>query len=99
MSETDQKPTTKSPEDIRSWLIARVSHYVDQPVEALDPDASLAHYGLDSIYAFALCGEIEDTLGVPIEPTLVWDVDTLNALHEHLMGLIAAQAATEGSAA
>jgi acyl carrier protein len=88
MSETDQKPDAKSPEDVRSWLLARVSHYVDQPVEAIDPESSLAHYGLDSIYAFALCGDIEDTLGVPIEPTLIWDVDTLNALHEHLMVLI-----------
>lgn len=54
------------------------------PAQEIEADVSLAEYGLDSVYAFALCGEIEDTMGIPIEPTLLWDVDTLRALTAHL---------------
>lgn len=83
--------TVQTPEDIRSWLFQRVSYYIEEPVEKIDPEVSLARYGLDSLYTFALCGDIEDTLGVPIEPTLVWDIDTLNALVTHLVGLVGAR--------
>ncbi|WP_294006758.1 acyl carrier protein [Streptomyces sp.] len=57
----------------------RVSYYLETPVAEIDPGVSLAEYGLESVYAFALCGDIEDTLGVTVEPTLVWDVDTVAA--------------------
>jgi peptidoglycan/xylan/chitin deacetylase (PgdA/CDA1 family) len=33
--------------------------------------------------------DIEDELGVTVEPTLVWDVDTVAALTVHLAGLVA----------
>ncbi|EWM10364.1 acyl carrier protein [Kutzneria sp. 744] len=78
-----------TPEQIRTWLVDRVAHYLDRPGTEIDPDTPLAEYGLDSVYTFALCGEIEDTLGLRVEPTLLWDVDTLNALIPHLAGMVA----------
>lgn len=84
MSETDLT-ARRTPEQIRSWLVDRVAFYVMLPAQEIEPDVSLAEYGLDSVYAFALCGEIEDTLGIPIEPTLLWDVDTLTTLTAHLV--------------
>lgn len=84
MSETDLT-ARRTPEQIRSWLVDRVAYYVMLPAQEIEPDVSLAEYGLDSVYAFALCGEIEDTLGIPIEPTLLWDVDTLTTLTAHLV--------------
>ncbi|OKI97217.1 acyl carrier protein [Kitasatospora sp. CB01950] len=77
----------RTSEEIRDWLITRIGHYLDRPTEPVDPDASLAEYGLDSVYAFALCGAIEDTLGLSVEPTLVWEVNTVTALTAHLVGL------------
>ncbi|MFJ9153168.1 acyl carrier protein [Streptomyces sp. NPDC102270] len=79
-----------SDEDIERWLMERVSYYLETPVEEIDPGVSLAEYGLESVYAFALCGDIEDTLGVTVEPTLVWDIETVSALTVHLAGLVAA---------
>jgi acyl carrier protein len=84
MSETDLTTARHEPEQIRSWLVDRIAYYVMLPAQEIEPDVSLAEYGLDSVYAFALCGEIEDTLGIPIEPTLLWDVDTLATLTAHL---------------
>lgn len=84
MSETDLT-ARRTPERIRTWLVDRVAYYVMLPTHELDPDVSLAEYGLDSVYAFALCGEIEDRLGIPVEPTLLWDVDTITTLTAHLV--------------
>lgn len=76
-------------EDIERWLRERVSYYLETPVGEIDPGVSLAEYGLESVYAFALCGDIEEEWGVTVEPTLVWDVDTIAALTVHLAGLVA----------
>jgi acyl carrier protein len=78
-------PTTST--DIRAWLIERVSYYLERAPEQIDGTVSLSQYGLDSVYAFALCGDIEDTLGLPVDATLIWDVDTVDALTEHLTDL------------
>ncbi|WP_322755003.1 acyl carrier protein [Frankia sp. Cas3] len=89
MTETEATRPQPTPDDIRSWLVERVAHYIDQPAETIDPQASLAGYGLDSVYAFALCGEIEDVLDVSVEPTLVWDVANLAELTDRVIGLTA----------
>ncbi|MFJ5309802.1 acyl carrier protein [Streptomyces sp. NPDC088350] len=78
-----------SPEAIQTWLIARIAEFLGLPPEHIEPDVSLADYGLESVYAFALCGEIEDTLGAVIEPTLLWDTDTVSALTAHLVSQFA----------
>jgi acyl carrier protein len=84
MSDTDLTAGRRTPEQIRAWLVDRIAYYVMLPTHEIEPDVSLADYGLDSVYAFALCGEIEDTLGIQIEPTLLWDVDTVTTLTAHL---------------
>jgi acyl carrier protein len=76
--------------DLRTWLTDRVAYYVEREPQDIDPDAPLTTFGLDSVYAFALCGDIEDEFRLPVEPTLVWDVRTVNGLTEHLCGALEA---------
>ncbi|MFJ8467826.1 acyl carrier protein [Streptomyces swartbergensis] len=90
MSDSDLPATGLTPERIRSWLVERVAYYAKLPAEEIDADVPLAHYGLDSVYAFALCGDIEDMLGLAVEPVLLWDVDTVTALTAHLAELATA---------
>jgi acyl carrier protein len=76
-------------ENVRAWLIGRVAHYLDESAGAIDPGVPLPEYGLDSVYAFTLCGEIEDTLSVIVEPALIWDVETIEDLADHIAKLAA----------
>jgi acyl carrier protein len=85
--EAESMPDTPAPpshEHLRTWLVDRIAYYVQQPAQDIDTGVSLANYGLDSVYALALCGDIEDTLRVPIDPTLIWDIDTVDALASYL---------------
>jgi acyl carrier protein len=93
MNQTQPTPDPRDADAIGSWLTDRIGHYLQLPAGEIDRDASLAAYGLDSVYAFALCGDIEDLLGVPVDPTLVWDVDTVHRLADHLVGLTAERTA------
>jgi acyl carrier protein len=74
--------------DLRTWLTDRVAYYVEREPREIDPDTSLAAFGLDSVYTFALCGDIEDEFRLLVEPKLVWHVGTVNGLAEYLSGAL-----------
>jgi acyl carrier protein len=76
--------------DLRTWLIGRVAFYLEcEPID-IDPDVPLAAFGLDSVYTFALCGDIEDEFRLPVQPSLVHDARTVNGLTTHLSGAMEA---------
>ncbi|WP_405974449.1 acyl carrier protein [Streptomyces sp. NBC_00988] len=81
-------------EEIRDWLITRVAFYLECPAKEIRGDARLAEYGLDSLYALTLCGDIEDEFGIAVSPTLAWDHPSVDAITELLHQEIAAQRAS-----
>lgn len=87
MSDNNMKNVATSPEELRSWLVERVAYYAGRPSGDIRLDMSAAESGLDSVYAFMLCSEIEDDLGLSVDPIMVWELDTLEALVTHLTGL------------
>ncbi|MDX3803492.1 acyl carrier protein [Streptomyces sp. AK04-3B] len=66
------------------WLTDRLAVYMDRAPESIDPTVPLAAYGMDSVCALSLCGDVEDELGIAVEPTLAWDHPTVAALAGHL---------------
>jgi acyl carrier protein len=77
MTTTDNRATA---ELLRPWLVQRVADYTERDPATIDPAAPLSAFGLDSVYALALCGEIEDYLGVSLEATVIWDHPSVDAL-------------------
>lgn len=71
---------THSLETLRPWLAARVATYVQRPVHEIQTHIPLAEYGLTSVYALTLTGDIEDHLGLIVDPTVMWDHPTIDAL-------------------
>ncbi|MGN9759237.1 acyl carrier protein [Streptomyces sp. SD31] len=62
------------------WLVEKVAFYLDVPTSGIAPDGKLVEYGLDSVYALALVGDIEDEYGIEVEPTLAWDHPTIESI-------------------
>lgn len=71
-------------QDIARWLTERAANYLSVEPAEIDRARPLAEYGLDSVYALTLCGDIEDCLGVIVDPTMAWDYPTVNAMAEYL---------------
>ncbi|MEW2418689.1 acyl carrier protein [Streptomyces sp. NPDC046866] len=65
---------------LQQWVTARVAVYLDRLPETIDPHVPLAEYGMDSVCALSLCGDIEDVFGLPLDPQLAWDHPTVAAL-------------------
>ncbi|WP_058042447.1 acyl carrier protein [Streptomyces roseifaciens] len=76
--------TEISPVELEFWLIERVASYLRLDTREVDPQESFANLGLDSVYALTLTADIEDTLGIEVEPTLAWDYPTISALAKGL---------------
>jgi acyl carrier protein len=77
--------TQHSVDTLRPWLTARVATYVQRPETEIETHVPLAEYGLTSVYALTLTGDIEDHLGLVVDPTVMWDHPTIDALAEVLV--------------
>lgn len=71
---------------VADWLIDRITYYGQ--AEVVELDTPLVELGLDSVYALTLCGDIEDTYDLQIDPTFFADFTTLGEFADGLAARI-----------
>jgi acyl carrier protein len=76
-----QSPTR---EQIQAWLVSNISAVVEIDPQTIDVRKPLEYYGMDSMQAMHLSGDLEDWLGRQLSPTVVWDYPTIELLANHL---------------
>jgi acyl carrier protein len=86
-------PLTGSLTDLRAWLTERIAEYLETDQAKVDPTASFESQGLDSMAALTLCDDVEDAMGLVLEPTLAWDHPTIDDLAEFLLKTAQTEAA------
>lgn len=69
------------------WLLARLGAALGQPPEALDPELAFVELGLDSVLLVELSGELEEALGQPLDPNLLFEHPSVARLARHLATL------------
>ncbi|HVX40327.1 MAG TPA: beta-ketoacyl synthase N-terminal-like domain-containing protein, partial [Gemmatimonadaceae bacterium] len=89
----DSERTTEAhatPADVATvrWLRERVAALLDTLPERISSHEPLAQYGLDSLRAVILSGEIAGRLGVgrEVPPTIVYDHPSIDALARYMAG-------------
>jgi acyl carrier protein len=65
---------------LEEWLIEQLASQLHVPKKEIDPVRRLEEYGLDSLEAVALTGELEVKLGRPVDPTILWDYPSVRAV-------------------
>ncbi|WP_447040835.1 acyl carrier protein [Streptomyces sp. DSM 118878] len=78
--------------EIRQWLAGRIGHLMGREGQDVPPDLLLAEYGVDSLQAVSLIGEIEDRWGLTLDAALTWEYPTIALLAEFLAAEIAVDA-------
>jgi amino acid adenylation domain-containing protein len=74
-------------DSLLSWLQARLYEVAGIEPEEIDPKAPFDRYGLGSIEALSLVGQLEEWLGCTLPSTLLWDYPNFEALSEYIYGL------------
>ncbi len=78
--------TAQTPADLALWIVELIANQLGIPAEQIDIHAPFVDFGLDSVQAVSISGEIETQLGRSLSPTLLWDYPTVAALAAHLAG-------------
>ncbi len=79
-------PTTANvaSDSIESWLVAKITAKLGLNPQEIDISEPLINYGLDSVAAVTLSGELADWLKREISPTIVYDYPTIASLASYL---------------
>jgi acyl carrier protein len=76
--------TSRDTSAITQWLVNRIAAQLECTADDIDVTMPFSAYGLDSVAAVALSGDLQDWLGVKLSPTLTWDYPTIELLAEFL---------------
>jgi acyl carrier protein len=71
-------------EAIKNWLVAYMTELLETESEKIDPAIPFERYGLDSSAMIVLSGDLQTWLGCQLEPTLLYDYPTIEALALYL---------------
>jgi acyl carrier protein len=89
----DDSPEATSVEFLKSWLIDWISREMRIDHSMIDPSRAFLSYGMDSMKAMTMVGDIEALLSLRLSPTLAWDYPDIDTLSAHLVGQMSAAAA------
>jgi acyl carrier protein len=82
--EDDMEKASSTVEGIQRWLVAHLAEALDVNPSDLDVRKPLESYGMDSLIAETLVGDLEKWLGVRLPGELPYDYPTIESLARHL---------------
>ncbi|OKH26695.1 8-amino-7-oxononanoate synthase [Hydrococcus rivularis NIES-593] len=76
--------SSPSEAEIASWLVARLAELLELDPDEINLQQDLTDYGLSSVDAVNLSGDLENFLGRRLSPTIVWEYPTVEELSQYL---------------
>lgn len=70
--------------EIQDWIVAYLADLLEIEPDEVDVTISFDRYGLDSSAAVGMTGDLETWLGKELDPTLLYDYPTVEALVQHI---------------
>lgn len=87
MSDVPVQP--RDADEIQQWLLERLSERLRVEPTAIDCEAPMISFGVDSMQFVVLVGELEDWLGCRFADNPLIDYPTIKSLSEFLAGQLA----------
>jgi acyl carrier protein len=81
---TNSQAVPRSAEEIREWIVGRLSAHADIDPQEVQLDEPVISHGIDSMQFVVLVGELEDWLGCRFAQNPIVEYPTINALSEFL---------------
>lgn len=84
-SNTEAKTGNSPSEILQNWIAEKLAEQLSIEKSTIEYTAPLTRYGLDSIDAVTLVGELEDELELEFPSTLFWDYPTIEKSAQYLV--------------
>ena len=75
---------SRSVDDVQGWIVAYLSNLLETDPDNIDTSITFDRYGLDSAAAVGMTGDLEDWLGIEVDPTALYDYPTIESLVAYL---------------
>jgi len=82
-----QTTATIDEQHILAWIRHQLGEHLEVSPSDLDPDESIFHLGIDSVWIMAFISDAEDEFDIEISPMKLWDYPTLKELAAYLFEL------------
>ena len=76
----------KDMDAVTTWLISRLAAHLQVPASQIGVKEPFASFGIDSMQAIAIAGELEKWLGRKVSPTALWEHPDIETLARHIVG-------------
>ncbi len=71
--------------ELADWVAGWISSELKIDRHLIAEDMTFVQFGMDSIHAMMMVGDLEDLLGRRLSPTLAWTFPTIGSIVEHLI--------------
>jgi acyl carrier protein len=78
----------RTADEIQEWIVEYLAKVLERSPDDIDVTVPFDDFALDSATAIGMTGELEDWLGKPVDPTLVYDYPTVEQFSKSLAGEI-----------
>ena len=78
--------------EIAEWLASYIGELTARPSAEIDRNATFESFGIDSANIIGITGELQDELGISIDPEAAYDYPTIQSLASYLAGQAARSA-------
>ena len=72
-------------QSISHWLGTRLAEMVNISIEQVDTQLQFDRYGLDSLNAVTLIGELSDWLEIELDPSIIYDHPNIDELSNYIL--------------
>lgn len=69
---------------LKTWLTNYISRRCDIPAAELHPGIPFEEFGIDSVQAVEITAELEQEFQIPVEPTALFEFNTIELLVAHV---------------
>ncbi|MEM7552758.1 MAG: acyl carrier protein [Cyanobacteria bacterium P01_A01_bin.84] len=76
--------TKFSKQEIQDWLVSYLSELLEIEPTEVDVTIPFERYGLDSSAAVGMTGDLEEWLGLDLDPMLLYNYPTIEQISQHL---------------
>jgi acyl carrier protein len=82
-----QTTATRTPAAIEKWLCEKVGELLDIEARHIDAHQPMSSFGIDSVMAMSIIGELEVWLDTDLPPDLMGDFETVADLSQFLANM------------
>jgi len=77
-------PKERTADEVMDWIVTYLAGEMQVEPSAIDVSAPFDNLAVDSVTAVGMTGALEEWLGVSIDPMVVYDYPTIEAMSQYL---------------